>query len=261
MASLIRLNRLVAQKGICSRREADTFISQGLVKVDGRIISELGTKVRPNANVELMTQATTAIQRKGTLLLHKPLGVVSSQPEEDQVPAIHLCTKENEHILKFRNDNKHPLTEDKRFRQEPRRQPGWASAGRLDINSTGLLVLTQSGLVAKQIIGPDNSLDKEYLVRLRHKLVDEDAETKEKLHQLQDGVMHEDDLLSLKSVRILNESQLQIVLNEGKKHHIRRMLQCVGWKIDALKRVRIGGVVLGDLPVGKWRWLRNHEKF
>jgi 23S rRNA pseudouridine2604 synthase len=259
---LVRLNKLVAQKGICSRREADVFISKGLVKVDGRIISELGSKVRPNATVELLPRGTAMVQQQGTIIFNKPLGVVSCQPERNQTPAIQLCTKENEFIRNRRRNDVIPpdlQTSSSASAREPRRQAGWAAAGRLDINSSGLLVLTQSGIIAKQIIG--STIEKEYLVRVRHNLLNDDMETDDKIHQLREGIFHEGDRLSAKSVEVLNESQLQIILSEGKKHHLRRMLLHVGWKVDALKRVRIGNIVLGDLPVGKWRWLRSNEKF
>lgn len=257
---LVRLNKLVAQKGVCSRREADELISKGLVKVDGRIISKLGTKVQPTVSVELLPKAVAWTKRQATILLNKPLGVVSCQPEEGQTPGIQLCTKENEYVSKPRQKGD-KLTETDRpgSSREPRRLPGWAAAGRLDINSTGLLVLTQSGSIAKQIIG--SSMEKEYLVRVRHDLLKDEAETNEKLKLLREGILNDGDRLKTKSVKVLNESQLQVVLDEGKKHHLRRMIQHVGWKVDALKRVRIGKIKLGDLPLGKWRWLRSNEKF
>ncbi|GKY99311.1 hypothetical protein MPSEU_000886200 [Mayamaea pseudoterrestris] len=265
-SALVRLNKLVAQKGLCSRREADVFITKGLVKVDGRIISELGSKVRPNASVELLPRGVDLVKQQGTILFNKPLGVVSCQPETHQTPAIQLCTLENEYIRNRRgkdrtatsSDDVQSATNNSRIR-EPRRQSGWAAAGRLDINSTGLLVLTQSGFIAKQIIGA--AMEKEYLVRVRHNLLKDDMETTDKIHQLREGFIHEGDRLTTKSVEVLNESQLQIVLDEGKKHHLRRMLMHVGWKVDALKRVRIGNIVLGDLPPGNWRWLRSNEQF
>jgi 23S rRNA pseudouridine2604 synthase len=269
---LVRLNKLVAQKGMCSRREADVFIAKNLVRVDGKIINELGTKVRPNATIKLLPKAAAVIEKQGTILFNKPLGIVSCQPEVHQTPAIQLCTAENEYsmrrarrerrrqlaqldIVDMKNDEK---TSDRSSR-EPRRQPGWAAAGRLDINSTGLLVLTQSGVVAKQIIG--SSMEKEYLVRVHADLLKDDMEIADKLRQLRQGITHEGERLTAKTVNVLNESQLQIVLDEGKKHHLRRMLQHVELKVGALKRVRIGNIVLGDLPVGKWRWLRSNETF
>src|SRR6478672_5649117 len=105
---LVRLNKLVAQKGICSRREADVFITKGLVKVDGRIIKELGSKVRPNASVELLPRGVSQVKQQGTILFNKPLGVVSCQPELNQTPAIQLCTAENEFIRNFRRKQRSP---------------------------------------------------------------------------------------------------------------------------------------------------------
>ena len=260
-SAFVRINKLVATKGLCSRREADGLISKGLVKVDGRIITELGSKFRPSSKVEILPKAVAMMKQQGTILYHKPLGIVSSQPEGNQVPAIQQCTKENEYIRRERRGGSGTGLEPSQATstREPRRQSGWATAGRLDINSTGLLVLTQSGVMAKQIIG--TSMEKEYLVRVRHNLLKDDFETSNKLHELREGIVHEGDRLTAKSITVLNESQLQIILDEGKKHHLRRMMQHINWKVDALKRVRIGKIVLGDLPVGKWRWLRSSESF
>ena len=128
-------------------------------------------------------------------------------------------------------------------------------AGRLDIDSTGLLVMTQDGRVARQLIGEDTEIDKEYLVRVQGRLAPG------KLELLNEGLSLDGKKLKRATVRWQNDEQLQFILNEGKKRQIRRMCELVGLKVLGLKRVRIGQVRLADLPVGQWRYLRADERF
>ena len=136
---------------------------------------------------------------------------------------------------------------------------GFAPAGRLDIDSTGLLVLTQDGRVARNLIGEDSTIEKEYLVRVKYtrgvRLPDAD------LKLLNHGLSLDGRALRPAKVSWQNEDQLRFVLREGRKRQIRRMCQMVGLQVLGLKRVRIGSVVLGPLPEGQWRPLRPDEKF
>jgi 23S rRNA pseudouridine2604 synthase len=154
---------------------------------------------------------------------------------------------------------------------EPKSRQGWAVAGRLDINSTGLLVLTQSGRIAREIIGPQSVMEKEYLVRIPTAAAaaaqgnnnNDEIVVQEKLALLRNGIQDGDDFLQVQHVQQLHADQFQFVLNSGKHHHIRRMCHAVGlWPVQAIKRVRIGNVVLGDLPLGQWRFLQYpRERF
>jgi len=137
----------------------------------------------------------------------------------------------------------------------PEHRMGLAPAGRLDIDSTGLLVLTQDGRIAKQLIGADSEIEKEYLVRVQGKLAEKD------LDLLNHGLSLDGEALKPAQVAWLNQEQLRFVLKEGKKRQIRRMCELVGLKVLGLKRVRIGRVLLGELPCGQWRYLRDDEKF
>ena len=132
---------------------------------------------------------------------------------------------------------------------------GLAPAGRLDIDSTGILVLTQDGRVARHLIGEDSSVEKEYLVRVEGTLSDAD------LKRLNHGLSLDGEQLKPAKVSWQNEDQLRFVLREGKKRQIRRMCEMVGLFVVGLKRVRIGSVNLGKLPQGQWRYLRNNEQF
>jgi 23S rRNA pseudouridine2604 synthase len=240
----IRLSKLMSEQGLCSRREADDYIAKGWVKVDGEVVSELGFKILPTQKITLEKAAQAKQQRRVTILMNKPVGYVSGQAEEGHKPAILLLDA----ATRWEQD-----TTAHRFHRS--QMLGLAPAGRLDIDSTGLLVLTQDGRIAKQLIGEDSPVEKEYLVRVQGQLVGNG------LNLLNHGLSLDGKKLKPAKVSWLNDDQLRFTLNEGKKRQIRRMCELVGLKVTALKRVRIGKVKLGDLPVGQWRYLGEDEKF
>jgi len=234
----------MASRGICSRREADRYIERGLVYVDGEPISELGTKIFPDQEIELNEEGRKRQATQVTILLNKPVGYVSSQPEHNHPEAVELIAKES----RWKTDRS-----PRRF--HPTQLKGLVPAGRLDIESTGLLVLTQDGRVARRIIGENSEVDKEYLVRVMGALAVED------LKLLNHGLSLDDKELKPAQVAWQNEDQLRFILHEGKKRQIRRMCELVGLKVVGLKRIRIGKVMLGNLPQGQWRYLRDDEPF
>lgn len=240
----VRLSKLMSQQGLCSRREADSYIERGWVLVDGVRVSELGTKVFPSQNITLARGAQTQQQARVTVLLNKPVGYVSGQAEQGYKPASVLFTADNRWAGDTSPQAFHPM-----------QAKGLAPAGRLDIDSTGLLVLTQDGRIAKQLIGEDSPIDKEYLVRVQGKLSERD------LARLNHGLSLDGKVLKPARVEWQNQDQLRFVLHEGKKRQIRRMCEMVGLKVTGLKRIRIGKVMLGDLPPGQWRYLREDENF
>jgi 23S rRNA pseudouridine2604 synthase len=239
-----RLSKIMAGRGLCSRREADRFIERGLVYVNGQQVSELGIKVDPGATIELAAEGRARQEELVTFLLNKPVGYVSGQPEERYKPAVSLICKET----RWREDKASRMFEPKQLR-------GVAPAGRLDIDSVGLLVLTQDGRVARQLIGEASSVDKEYLVRVSGTLSDEG------LKMLNHGLSLDGKALKPAKVSWQNRDQLRFVLREGRKRQIRRMCELVGLTVVGLKRIRIGGVVLGNLPPGQWRYLGPNERF
>lgn len=239
----VRLSKLMSERGLCSRREADTWIERGWVFVDGQRISELGTRVDADAQITLAKEAQKNQARQVTILLHKPVGYVSGQPEPGCTPAVSLICAQTQQRNHGGNQ----------FR--PDMLKGLAPAGRLDVDSTGLLVLTQDGRVAKQLIGDDSAVEKEYIVRVQGQLIENG------LQLLNHGLSLDDKPLRPARVEWLNEDQLRFILKEGKKRQIRRMCELVGLKVVGLKRVRIGRVKLGDLPLGKWRLLGEGEGF
>ncbi len=276
----------MAELGLCSRREADAWVENGWVKVNGKV-AEMGQQVSPSDRIEVDKQAQNQQAAQVTILLNKPLGYVSGQAEDGHEPAVVLVQPQN----RWRDDRA-PM----RFNGAQLR--GLAPAGRLDIDSTGLLVLTQDGRVARQLIGEDAVTEKEYLVRVLYtgavntqaatsaaatygapprpapptqlsRIDDDDPVSTDvqsvfpadKLRLLRHGLSLDGQPLKPAKVEWQNPEQLRFVLTEGKKRQIRRMCELVGLKVVGLKRVRIGRVMLGNLPVGQWRYLAPHEKF
>jgi len=237
---MVRLSKLMAQRGVCSRREADAFIEQGLVLVDGVVVNQLGTKVAPDVEITLAAEAAKKQSKLISIVLNKPVGYVSAQPEPSYIPAIRLIIAANQ----FGKSN---------ARLGPGRLKGLAVAGRLDIDSQGLLLFTQDGRLAKKIIGEKSGIEKEYIVRVTGRLPDE------KLRLLRHGLELDGRPLKPAQVEWINRDQLRFVLKEGRKRQIRRMCDLVGLKVVGLKRVRIGGIRLGNLPEGKWRFLEPDE--
>jgi 23S rRNA pseudouridine2604 synthase len=289
----LRLNKRMAELGLASRREADEWIGKGWVKVNGRV-AEMGMQVTPDVRIEVDKQATGAQAKQVTVLINKPLGLVSGQAEDGHEPAITLVQPQN----RWAEDNA-------RFFFHPSQLKSLVPAGRLDIDSTGLLVLTQDGRVARQLIGEDAVMEKEYLVRVIYtgvlnaaaansaaatyaaapgaqaranqpgqvtqltRIDDDDPVSQDvqsvfpadKLALLRHGLSLDGQALQRAKVDWQNPEQLRFVLTEGKKRQIRRMCEQVGLKVVGLKRVRVGNVMLGNLPVGQWRYLQPHERF
>lgn len=284
----LRLNKRMAELGLASRREADDWIAKGWVKVNGRV-AEMGMQVAPDVKIEIDKLAKGQQANLVTVLINKPLGLVSGQAEDGHEPAITLVQPQN----RWAEDNA-------RFFFHGSQLKSLVPAGRLDIDSTGLLVLTQDGRVARQLIGEDAVMEKEYLVRVIYtgvlntaaatsaaatypgrplqrpaaptqlsRIDDDDpisADVQavfpaEKLQLLRHGLSLDGQALKHAKVEWQNSEQLRFVLHEGKKRQIRRMCEQVGLKVVGLKRVRIGKVMLGNLPVGQWRYLAPHERF
>lgn len=240
----MRLAKRLAHLGYCSRREADVYISKGWVKVNGIVVKEKGERVSDQDIIELSGQAKSAQNNRVTILLNKPVGYVSAQPEKGYKAAAELITEAN-----------HWEEDESGIAFDPRHLYGLAPAGRLDIDSVGLLVLTQDGRIAKQLIGDINKIEKEYLVRVSGKINDNG------LALLNYGLSLDGEKLKPAKVVWQNEDQLRFILRQGKKRQIRRMCELVGLKVVGLKRIRMGKVRLEKLPPGKWRYLAPEEAF
>lgn len=237
----MRLSKLMAEKGLCSRREADQFIERGLVFVNGERVTQLGFKVDPNVSVTLDSDALKEQKNLVTVILNKPVGYVSAQAEDGYEPAIKLLTPENQ-------------WREKAKRVFPLKLNNLAVTGRLDIDSQGILIFTQDGRLAKKIIGENSEIEKEYLVRVQGQL------SQQNLKLLNYGLSLDGKKLKPAHVDWINDDQLKFILKEGKKRQIRRMCELVGLRVVGLKRVRVGQLRLGQLPEGQWRLLQPNEK-
>ncbi len=242
MTDLVRLSKLMSQRGLSSRREADKLIEQGLVYVDGERVQTLGIKFPETVEITLSDKAKALQDGLVTIMINKPVGYVSGQAEDDYEPAVRLI-----------NDSSHSKTDRSGRKLDRSHFKGLAPAGRLDIDSQGLLVLTQDGRVAKKLIGENTELEKEYLVRVKGEI------SHDRISRLTFGLELDGKPLKRAKVRQINPEQLQIILREGKKRQIRRMCEAVGLTVVGLKRVRIGELRLGRLAEGEWRFVRSEE--
>ncbi len=240
---MMRLTKYLSQQGICSRREAESFIRRGWLEVDGEVVQRLGTTITETSQIKLHPEIQKFQDSLVTILMNKPIGYVSGQPEKGYKPALSLVTKD-------------------RMIQSPGQKSkikwpikGLAPAGRLDIDSSGLMVFTQDGRIAQQLIAPDSTVEKEYLVRVDRKI------TNRQQRKLQHGLVLDNVTLKQAIVELLDEAYMRMVLTEGRKRQIRRMCALVGLEVTGLKRVRIGNVRLGALPSGRWRALEPGERF
>lgn len=255
-ATTVRLNKRMAELGLCSRREADAWIEQGWVRVNGQV-AEMGMQVGSTDRITVEREAQAQQEQQVTVLLHKPMGYVSGQAEDGHEPAMVLFQARNQ----WSGDTT-------RIRFSPAQFKGLAPAGRLDIDSVGLLVMTQDGRVARQLIGEDADMEKEYLVRVTCTGPQGDISVNVQAHfpaaqmqRLRHGLSLDGKPLKPAQVEWQNPEQLRFVLKEGKKRQIRRMCEQVGLKVVGLKRIRMGRISLGALPVGQWRYLGPKESF
>jgi 23S rRNA pseudouridine2604 synthase len=234
----VRINKWLGQSGVCSRREADALIADGLVSVDGEVVADAGRKLEPGQTLTLSDRATAQLAEGVTIVMHKPMGYVSGQPEPNKLPAVRLVTDNNrvgEGVT-------------------PADEVSLPPIGRLDEDSRGLLLLSSDGVVAKAVIGPQSDLDKEYLVRVTGDI------TEKKLKILRHGLMLDGRQLKPAYVSRMESFRLKFILREGRNRQIRRMCEMVDLEVVDLIRVRIGPLKLDNLPEGKWRMLTPDER-
>jgi 23S rRNA pseudouridine2604 synthase len=226
----------MAELGMCSRREADDWVANGWVKVNG-VVATMGQQVLPTDKIEADRIAKGQQANQITILINKPMGYVSSQAEDGHEPAVTLFTPQN----RWADDNA-------RFFWNHSQLPGLAPCGRLDIDSVGLLVMTQDGRIARQLIGEDSNMEKEYLVRVEYygsaeiskqstpiALNVQSVFPPELLAKLRFGLSLDGQPLRRARVDWQNPEQLRFILTEGKKRQIRRMCEQVGLKVVGLK--------------------------
>ena len=234
-----RVNKWLAQSGVCSRREAEALIGKGLVFIDGQRVDDAGRKIESGQTLVLNDSAQAILDTMLSVVFHKPIGIVSSLPQDDQIEAASLLTAQAQW------DQGGAV---------PGPANNLAPLGRLDRDSRGLLVLSEDGVLAKALIGPESNIDKEYMVLLTGVI------TPRKLDLLRNGLGLDGRKLRPAKVRQIHDQKLNIVLKEGRNRQIRRMAEAVELRVVDLMRVRVGPLQLGDLPEGQWRHLTPEER-
>lgn len=237
-AEPVRVNKWLAQSGVCSRREADELIAAGAVLIDGERVSDAGRKISAGQTLVLNDRAELGLDAQISVVIHKPVGIVSAQPDPGQIPAARLLTSERQ----------------AGSGAVPSSRASLPPLGRLDQDSRGLLLLSEDGVLAKAIIGPVSEIDKEYVVTVTGKV------DRAKIQKLRHGLELDGRQLKPAKVTLDDVQVLRFVLTEGRNRQIRRMCELVGLEVVDLVRVRIGPLLLGDLPEGKWRHLTAAER-
>ena len=239
-----RLSKLVGELAQCSRREADEWIENGWVSVDGVVINRLGARVSPKAKITIKEVARARSTESVSIVFNKPRDFPGPAAEEGREAIAALIRADNH----WAEDNT-PLS------FQPTHLRGLAQAGRLETEEGGMLAFTQEGSVARRLSGGDSRLEKEYHVRVEGELAADG------LDLLCRGLALDNVKLPRAQVSWLSDQQMRFVLPDGKKGQIQRMCELVGLQVTDIKRVRIGSVSLGKLPPGQWRYLRADERF
>ncbi|MBU0992807.1 MAG: rRNA pseudouridine synthase [Proteobacteria bacterium] len=226
--ALIRLQKYLALSGICSRRKGETCIQEGMVSVNGQIVTEMGFKVDPVKDVVAFQGNPVKMEQAPVYIaLNKPVGYVSS------------CNQRNVKIVL-------DLVNDLPGRIYP--------IGRLDKDSTGLLLLTNDGRLHHQLSHPSFDHEKEYEVQVMHPISDDT------LSKMASGIPLDGVMTRRAEIKRVSTNRFRIVLKEGKNRQIRRMVKHVGNEVQSLKRLRISTITLGRLKEGAWRYLTPEEK-
>lgn len=228
---LIRLQKYLADAGVASRRKAEELIAAGRVSVDGKTVTEAGTKVSGAEIIEVDGKKVVPSEKKVYIMLNKPEGIVSTVKDQ-------FSRKSVIDMLDGLKERVYPV-------------------GRLDYDTSGLLLLTNDGDLAFKLTHPSHGVDKKYVARISGTI------NENELKQLENGVKIDDYITSRAKVKILKtekgSSRIEITIHEGKNRQVRKMLETVGKTVLSLKRVEFGGLNLEGLPEGRWRYLSDEE--
>ena len=229
----IRLQKFLAEAGIASRRKAEELIVQGKIKVNHKQVTELGTRINPKKDkVEYEGKMVKREEEKVYILLNKPIGYVTTAKDQFHRDSVLDLVKVKQRVV---------------------------PVGRLDMYTSGALLLTNDGDFVYQVTHPKHEIEKTYTVTIKG-IVEKEA-----VEQLKNGVKIEDYTTRPAKVKILktdeerNQSRLEITIHEGKNRQVRKMCEAVGHRVFALHRSRIAGIGVKDLPLGKWRYLERKE--
>ena len=222
----MRIQKYLSEQGVCSRRQAEAFIEQGLVSVNGKVVRTQGVQIDPEKDtVTLATTASHKLQGTTTVAVYKPRGVSSSRVASEGKNVFDL-------LPQFSHLN---------------------VVGRLDKESEGLLILSNDGPLARAVTGDEHRTEKEYVVTVREHVSDT------KLKTVESGVTLEDGPTLPVKTEWKSPNSFRITLNEGRKHQIRRMCNYMHYTVESLKRVRVGSVSLTGLKPGQYRELTRDE--
>lgn len=229
-----RLQKFIANQGICSRRKAEEYITSGRIKVNGNTVIELGTKINPAKDiVEIDGKKISNITgKKVYILLNKPIGYVTTTKDQFNRDTVLDLVKVKEKVL---------------------------PVGRLDMYTSGAIILSNDGEFIYKITHPKYEVEKTYNVTLKGQITDEEVE------KLKNGVQIEDYITGKAKVKILridkekSLSRVEIIIHEGKNREIRKMCEAIGRKVLALHRTKIGNISVKDLRLGTWRYLKPNE--
>lgn len=230
----VRLQKFLANNGVCSRRKAEEYITSGRIKVNGNIIMELGTKIDPNKDiVEVDGKKISNIAgKKVYILLNKPIGYVTTTRDQFNRNTVLDLVNVKEKVL---------------------------PVGRLDMYTSGAIILSNDGDFIYKITHPKYEVEKTYNVTLKGQVTDEEIE------QLRNGVQIENYVTGKAKVKILridkekDLSRVEIIIHEGKNREVRKMCEAIGRKVLALHRTKIGNISVKDLRLGTWRYLKPNE--
>ena len=228
-----RLQKYLAECGVASRRKCEEYILQGKVKVNNKIITELGTKINPEKDkVTFEGKEVKKENQKVYILLNKPIGYVTTAEEQFGRDKVLDLVKVKERIV---------------------------PVGRLDMYTSGALILTNDGEFVYKVTHPKHEITKTYTVTI-HGII-----TKQEVEQLSNGVKIDGYITKPAKVKILktdeekNISRIEITIHEGKNRQVRKMCEAIGKKVIALHRSKIGNIGVKDLKLGQWRYLKENE--
>ena len=228
-----RLQKFLANCGIASRRKCEELITSGKVKVNGKVVTELGTKIKPDTDVvEYNGQVVKPIENKVYILLNKPIGYVTTATDQFDRDTVLDLVKVKERVV---------------------------PVGRLDMYTSGALILTNDGDFVYKVTHPKHEVEKTYTVTLKGIV------TQDEVQALKNGVKIDDYTTRPAKVKILKtdqekqQSRLEITIHEGKNRQVRKMCEAVGRKVLALHRSKIGSISVKDLKIGTWRYLTEEE--
>ena len=229
----VRLQKFLANNGVCSRRKAEEYIQQGLVKVNGETVTELGRKINPEKDeVIFKGKKVGKVDKKVYILLNKPIGYVPTTKDQFNRESVLDLVKVKEKVL---------------------------PVGRLDMYTSGALILTNDGDFLYKVTHPKYEINKTYNVTIKGRI------TKEEVEELENGVKIDDYTSGKAKVRILkidsekDFSRVEVTIHEGRNREVRKMFAAIGKKVLALHRSKIENINVKDLKLGEWRYLTDKE--